>query len=129
MGDFFSEGRATYGGDVVINPHGGLLSEGYIHGMNHHYEAVHQLRHEAGDRKVEGAQTALVTAGAGPYGGRSDLLVGFLMPVMPPPQPLVDVDSQEFWTALSEGRLSMQRCSQCRRFQHPPAERCKTCDG
>lgn len=51
------------------------------------------------------------------------------MPVMPPPQPLVDVDSQEFWTALSEGRFSMQRCSQCRRFQHPPAERCKTCDG
>ena len=69
VGDFFSEGRATYGGDVVINPHGGLLSEGYIHGMNHHYEAVHQLRHHAGHRQVEGAETALVTAGAGPYGG------------------------------------------------------------
>jgi acetyl-CoA acetyltransferase len=69
VGDFFREGRATYGGDVVVNPHGGLLSEGYIHGLNHHYEAVLQLRGEAGDRQVDGAETALVTAGAGPFGG------------------------------------------------------------
>jgi len=69
VGDYFREGRATYGGDVVVNPHGGLLSEGYIHGLNHHYEAVLQLRHEAGDRQVAGAETALVTSGAGPYGG------------------------------------------------------------
>jgi len=69
VGDFFREGRATYGGDVVVNPHGGLLSEGYIHGLNHHYEAVLQLRGEAGDRQVTGAETALVTSGAGPFGG------------------------------------------------------------
>ena len=36
-GAFFAEGRATYGGDVVVNPHGGLLSEGYLHGLNHHF--------------------------------------------------------------------------------------------
>jgi len=69
VGQFFADGRATYGGDVVVNPHGGLLSEGYIHGMNHHYEAVLQLRGEAGHRQVPGAEVALVTAGAGPYGG------------------------------------------------------------
>jgi acetyl-CoA acetyltransferase len=69
VGDYFREGRATYGGDVVVNPHGGLLSEGYLHGLNHHYEAVLQLRGEAGVRQVAGAETALVTAGAGPYGG------------------------------------------------------------
>jgi acetyl-CoA acetyltransferase len=69
VGDYFRAGRATYGGDVVVNPHGGLLSEGYIHGLNHHYEAVLQLRGEAGDRQVAGAETALVTSGAGPYGG------------------------------------------------------------
>jgi len=68
VGDFFREGRATYGGDVVVNPHGGLLSEGYLHGLNHHYEAVLQLRGGAGARQVAGAQLALVTAGAGPYG-------------------------------------------------------------
>jgi acetyl-CoA acetyltransferase len=69
VGAFFADGRATYGGDVVVNPHGGLLSEGYIHGLNHHYEAVMQLRGEAGDRQVAEARHALVTAGAGPAGG------------------------------------------------------------
>lgn len=68
-GDYFRDGRATYGGDVVVNPHGGLLSEGYIHGFNHHLEAVEQLRGQAGDRQVDGARTAIVTAGGGPYGG------------------------------------------------------------
>jgi acetyl-CoA acetyltransferase len=69
VGKFFAEGRATYGGDVVINPHGGLLSEGYIHGLNHHYEAALQLRRDAGARQVPDASIALVTAGGGPFGG------------------------------------------------------------
>lgn len=69
VGDFFRSGQATYGGAVVVNPHGGLLSEGYLHGMNHHYEAVLQLRGNAGPRQVADARQALVTAGAGPYGG------------------------------------------------------------
>src|SRR5579863_1339646 len=68
-GAFFAEGRATYGGDVVVNPHGGLLSEGYLHGLNHHFEAVTQLRGDAGERQVRGARHTLVTAGAGPAGG------------------------------------------------------------
>jgi acetyl-CoA acetyltransferase len=69
VGAYFADGKATYGGDVVVNPHGGLLSEGYLHGMNHHYEAVLQLRDGAGHRQVDGAEVALVTAGAGPFGG------------------------------------------------------------
>jgi acetyl-CoA acetyltransferase len=69
VGDFFREGRGTYGGEVVVNPHGGLLSEGYLHGLNHHYEAVLQLRGDAGPRQVSDAELALVTAGAGPFGG------------------------------------------------------------
>jgi acetyl-CoA acetyltransferase len=69
VGQFYAEGRATYGGDIVINPHGGLLSEGYIHGLNHHYEATLQLRGDAGVRQVPDAKVALVTAGGGPFGG------------------------------------------------------------
>jgi acetyl-CoA acetyltransferase len=68
-GDYYTSGRATYGGDVVMNPHGGLLSEAYIHGLNHHYEAVLQLRRQAGERQVPDAELCLVTAGTGPYGG------------------------------------------------------------
>ncbi len=52
-----------------MNPHGGLLCEGYIHGLNHTYEAVLQLRGDAANRQVKGAEIALVTAGAGPFGG------------------------------------------------------------
>jgi len=69
VGPFFAEGLATYGGEVVVNPHGGLLSEGYIHGLNHHFEAVTQLRGDAGVRQVPDARVALVTAGGGPFGG------------------------------------------------------------
>jgi acetyl-CoA acetyltransferase len=69
VGDFYREGRATYGGDVVINPHGGLLSEGYLHGLNHHLEAALQLRGDAGVRQVPDASLALVSAGGGPHGG------------------------------------------------------------
>lgn len=67
-GAFFGSSRPTYGGEVVINPHGGLLSEGYIHGFNHHYEAVTQLRGQAGKRQVENAQIALVSGGGPAYG-------------------------------------------------------------
>lgn len=73
VGEYFAKGHATYGGDVVVNPHGGLLSEGYVHGLNHHYEAVLQLRGQAGVRQVADAELALVTAGAGPYGGANVL--------------------------------------------------------
>ena len=40
------------GGTLPINTHGGLLSEGYLHGLNHVYEAVQQIRGEAAHRQV-----------------------------------------------------------------------------
>jgi hypothetical protein len=46
-----------------VNPHGGALSEGGTQGSGHIREAVHQLQGLAGDRQVNGAQRALVTAG------------------------------------------------------------------
>jgi acetyl-CoA acetyltransferase len=67
-GRFYKDGRGTYGGDVVINPHGGLLSEAYIHGLNHSYEAVAQLRGDADKRQVKDAELCLVSAGAAAYG-------------------------------------------------------------
>jgi acetyl-CoA acetyltransferase len=68
-GGFYAAGRATYGGDLVINPHGGMLSEGYLHGLNNHFEAILQLRHQAGERQVPDAELALVSGGVAAYGG------------------------------------------------------------
>ncbi len=55
--------RIVIDGRVPVNPHGGSLSEGATRGTGHIREAVVQLRGEAGDRQVPGAQTALVTPG------------------------------------------------------------------
>jgi len=61
--------RIALDGDVPVNPHGGQLSEGRTHGFGFLYEAVAQLRHDAGARQVAGATTAVVTTGGGTPSG------------------------------------------------------------
>jgi acetyl-CoA acetyltransferase len=67
-------GTLALGTAMPVNTHGGLLSEGYIHGLNHVAEAVDQLRGDAGERQVPGAEVALVTGGAMTVG--SGLVLG-----------------------------------------------------
>lgn len=68
--DWLDEGRRiALGGELPVNPHGGQLSEGRTHGFGFIYEAVTQLRHEADDRQVPGARTAVVTSGGGTPSG------------------------------------------------------------
>ena len=59
---FITDGDNTYGGQVVTNPSGGLLSKGHplgATGLAQCYELTHQLRGSAGARQVEGARVAL----------------------------------------------------------------------
>lgn len=59
---FIMDGDNTYGGRVVTNPSGGLLSKGHplgATGLAQCAELVWQLRGQAGARQVEGAQLAL----------------------------------------------------------------------
>jgi sterol carrier protein 2 len=59
---FVDAGDNTYGGRVVTNPSGGLLSKGHplgATGLAQCYELTHQLRGTAQDRQVAGARLAL----------------------------------------------------------------------
>ncbi|WP_030326386.1 thiolase C-terminal domain-containing protein [Streptomyces sp. NRRL B-3229] len=64
--DFIAGGKTiALTGDLPLNPHGGQLSAGRLHGYGFVREAILQLRGEAGGRQVEGAGVAVVTAGGG----------------------------------------------------------------
>ena len=59
---FVLDGDNTYGGKVVTNPSGGLLSKGHplgATGLAQCYELTQQLRGTAGQRQVQGARLAL----------------------------------------------------------------------
>lgn len=59
---FISDGDNTYGGKVVTNPSGGLLSKGHplgATGLAQCYELTRQLRGTAGSTQVDGARLAL----------------------------------------------------------------------
>lgn len=59
---FIADGDNTYGGRVVTNPSGGLLSKGHplgATGLAQCYELTHQLRGTAAERQVDGVRHAL----------------------------------------------------------------------
>ena len=64
-----AEGRTKLGGALPLNPDGGQLSAGRLHGFGHFVEACLQLWGEAGARQVAGAEVAAVGVGGGPFGG------------------------------------------------------------
>ena len=68
--DFIGDGRRiALDGDLPVNPHGGQLSAGRLHGFGFLREAMLQLRGAAGERQVHDAQVAVVSTGGGAPGG------------------------------------------------------------
>ena len=56
--------RARLEGRLPTNTHGGLLAEGYLHGMNTVAEAVLQVQGRGGPRQAPRHEVAVVTSGA-----------------------------------------------------------------
>lgn len=62
------EGRTTYGGDVVVNPSGGLKARGHpagATGIAQICELTWQLRHKAGERQVKDARIGVAQNSGG----------------------------------------------------------------
>ena len=68
-GSFIEEGNTRLGGRLPLNTDGGACNFGRRHGANFCIEAVRQLRGEAGDRQVPGAEVAVWTNAVGCFGG------------------------------------------------------------
>jgi acetyl-CoA acetyltransferase len=69
-GPFSESGATSLGGQVPVNPSGGLVSKGHpvgATGIAQVFELVTQLRGEAGDRQVAGASVAVAENGGGFY--------------------------------------------------------------
>ncbi len=63
-GDFVREGNTALSGRLPTNTNGGLLSEGYLHGMNTLAEGVLQVQGRCGARQAGRHDVAVVTSGA-----------------------------------------------------------------
>jgi uncharacterized protein len=50
-------------------------------------------------------------------------------PTQPRMLPPLTAVNRPFWTGGAAGELLIQRCLACRRWTHPPTDRCPTCGG
>lgn len=63
-GEFVRSGGTGLDGRLPTNTNGGLLSEGYLHGMNTVAEAVLQVQGRGGERQARNHEVCVVTSGA-----------------------------------------------------------------
>ena len=61
---FIADGHTSINGRLPVNTHGGLISEGYLHGMNTVAEAVLQIQGRGSTRQIERHDSCVVTSGA-----------------------------------------------------------------
>ncbi len=77
-GPWVESGRIEIGGDLPVNTHGGLLSQGHIEGMLHITEAVKQLRGQEvePERQVKNAKFGIVSGHGASLSAHATLILG-----------------------------------------------------
>jgi len=75
-GSFVENGRIRLGGELPVNTGGGLLSQAHASGFLHITEAAMQMRGQAGERQVIGAETAIVSGQCGALGINACIILG-----------------------------------------------------
>lgn len=77
-GAFASDGQLAMGGKLPINTAGGMLAEGYTHGMNNVIELVRQIRHDyrGTERQVANCNLGMSTGWGGPTSAGAMILEG-----------------------------------------------------
>jgi acetyl-CoA C-acetyltransferase len=76
--EYTIDGRTTYLGDKPINTNGGCTSFGHAHaatGIGNVYEAVKQMRGEAGERQLKNTPATTLIRG---YGGAQNMIASIL---------------------------------------------------
>ena len=125
---FIADGNTMLGGILPTNTHGGHLSDGYVHGLNHLAEAVRQLRRECGERQVDRCDDGAVDRAVWlcrrqHLGARtSERSVTLIRPA-----PMMDRDSRPWWEALARHDLLIQRCVDCAAWRWPARAICNRC--
>jgi acetyl-CoA acetyltransferase len=66
--DFIQDGRIALDGQLPLNPSGGSLGAGRMHGAAHLMDSIQQVQGRAGARQVPGAQVALASIGPASVG-------------------------------------------------------------
>jgi acetyl-CoA acetyltransferase len=61
--DFIQNGRIAPDGKLPVNPSGGNLGSGRLHGVNHFMDAMLQVSGRSGKRQIKGAELAVITIG------------------------------------------------------------------